>query len=96
MDLQKVATRVAQTRVAANQVIVVFRNQAGDFAVTTTNAVTPSGPRADVHLPGGEVVSFYVSLDVLKQTEDMENKGLLEALFNRGLIETDDDGNFLV
>ena len=63
--------------------------------VTSTNNVTIPGDFASINLPNGSTVYFAKSLDAIKNNMDV-NEELLDALFNAGLIEADDEGNFII
>lgn len=78
--------------------IVIHRGtQGAHVTVTTTDEVVPlNGTYGNVPLPNGDNVSFYASLDVIMDNEDMHDPTLLEALFNAGLVDTDDDGNYIL
>ena len=86
--------RVAQS---GNIVLQVFAD--GERAAATfTNDVAPArGDFAILNLPNGDTVLIATSLEAMKTgTPGGLTKLELEALFNAGLIETDDGGNYVM
>jgi hypothetical protein len=54
-----------------------------------------SGDHAIVTLPYGDVIIVAKDIDALKRNTEMTDD-LKEALYNSGLIDVDDEGNFLI
>lgn len=98
--LRKLRLFASSLRTAAGS-ILVHRHGDGTYVdVTISPNVVPgpaSGGMATIHLPNGDSLEVASSLDALKgDYPDGMDDELLEALFNAGLIETDDEGNYLV
>jgi hypothetical protein len=63
--------------------------------VVQSSSMASTKPFDSLTLPKGDILIIAKSLDDIKSNMDMSNEALLDALFNRGLIETDDDGNYI-
>jgi len=78
---------------------VIVMHVYGDYTYTD---VLPSQPGislrnnfSTINLPNGDIVYLAKTLDDLKNNVDIDDMKAA-ALFNAGLIDTDDDGNFLI
>lgn len=92
-EIKKIISSLSKQ--AAGDVIVINVSSDGEYYnVTTTNEIVLNKPFVSVQLPTGEL-SFAMSLDDIKANMDMKNQKLLEALYNRGLINVDDEGEFI-
>jgi hypothetical protein len=84
-DLRRVITATE-----SGCVMIYVSKDMSFYSVMMTDEIVPkNGTSATVHLPDGNSMTLYSSLDVLKQNEDMDSEELRDALFNAGLTEAD-------
>jgi len=93
-DLKKIISSVEKQ--ASGYCIIIHVHGDGSFCdVNTTTEITPDKPFVRITLPKGDEIIFARSLDDIKANMKMDDL-LKEGLFNFGLIQTDDDGNYLI
>lgn len=98
---QRVASRYLANqglkRTATEEIIVIHTHRDDTYVdVTTVNNVTPISDLEMVGLPNGDTLTFAKSVQAIKTNADLANDNRVpEALFNAGLIETDDAGNYI-
>jgi len=95
----RVAARYLGRHVATNGSILVHTYGDGTYVeVTTSPEILPaSGSIARVTLPNGDDLVVAASLDALKTAyPDGMDDEVKEALFNEGLIQADDEGNYQI
>jgi hypothetical protein len=91
-DLKKVLAAVE----SSGSIIIHVHGDGEMYDVTQSTSVMSNKPFDSMTLPKGDKIIVAKSLADVKSNMDMSNNTLLEALFNANLIESDDDGNFLL
>ena len=92
-DLKRV---LAGMESGSGSLIVHIHGDGEMIDVVQSSSMASTKPFDSLTLPKGDILIIAKSLDDIKSNMDMSNEALLDALFNRGLIETDDDGNYIV
>jgi hypothetical protein len=89
--------RIALLLTKPDEYILIHRSADYDtILVSSTDKIRPaSGNYADVYLPNGDTITIAKDLDAIKANEDISNTDLLEALHEFGVIEMDDNGNYI-
>jgi len=93
-DLKKVIAAVDGA--SAGSIIIHTHGDHEMYDVARSVSITSNMPFDSLTLPKGDVISIAKSLDDIKANMDMTNEALLDALFNAGLIDTDEDGNHIL
>ena len=96
MNPSDIANTIPDESSALSGAIVIHRHGDGTYVDAKTEpGLSINGGYAEINLPNGDTIYIANSLnDLLSNIQPDESE--LEALFNAGIIGTDDDGHYMI